>query len=444
MKDTSVASEQAAAPQSNILIKIGFIIVLMLLLLIPLVWIQNLINERENLQEQVRNDITQSWGPVQTMTGPVLCIPYYTTEISGKSIEKTEHVLYCSPEQLNIHSDIRTEQRKKGIFSAVVYHTADTLKGTFNLTEIPLDPKVTYQWEKAILITGLTDPTCITQSVATLWNDAPVRANIGVKYEGFVSKGFYSPVNVRPDQKEYTFSITAPFRGSGTLQYLPVGKSSQLSVQSDWPSPSFSGKQLPVQKAINTSGFTAQWSSSEFNRPVPDYWSDTEVRAGDHSASMVIGLVQTASEYQQNMRSAKYGFLVISLSFMLFFFYEVMVKVRIHPVQYSMIGLSLVIFYALLLSFTEHFGFKTAYITAYIAVVSLLAMYVYAILGTMKATLSIVGLYTLLYAYIYVILQLEDFALLVGSLGVFFVLALVMFLSRKIDWYRLSSRQVVR
>jgi inner membrane protein len=434
-------NQKIGTTQKQLLFKISFILVLMLLLLLPISWIQGLISERETLQATVKEDITSSWGREQTLTGPVLCIPYTVPNTGGvKGV--VEHVLFYTPEQLDITTKAATELRTKGIFSTVVYTSTNRIEGTFDLSNLPTGNGIAYQLEKATLITGLSDPTSISEGVKIQWDGAAQRANIGVKYSTFVQNGFHSIVPVQQGQKNYPFSITFGMRGASGLNFVPSGKNTTVAMTSDWNSPSFTGKQLPNTREISDAGFTANWSTSEFNRPFADYWSDQEVTYAHIQTSFGVNLLQTANYYQQNMRTAKYAFLVIGLSFLVFFFYEVMMRIRIHPIQYIMIGLSLVIFYSLLLSITEHAGFGTAYLISGLSVVTLIAFYTYSIVKKAKPVVMLVGLFTMLYVYIYIILQLEDFALLAGSAGLFFILALIMSISRKIDWYQMSISSI--
>lgn len=430
-------NQKSGTTQKQLLFKISFILVLMLLLLLPISWIQGLITERETLQATVKEDINSSWGREQTLTGPVLCIPY-TVPSTGGEKGVVEHVLFYTPEQLDVVAKAATELRTKGIFSTVVYASTNRLEGTFDLSNLPTGHGIVYQFHKATLIMGLTDPTSVTEGVKIQWNGAAQRANIGVKYSTFVHNGFHSSVPIQGEQTSYPFSVTFGVRGASGINFVPSGKNTTVAMSSDWISPSFTGKQLPNTREISDAGFTANWSTSEFNRPFADYWSDQEVTYANIQTSFGVDLLQTANYYQQNMRTAKYAFLVIGLSFLVFFFYEVMMGIRIHPIQYIMIGLSLVIFYSLLLSITEHAGFGIAYFISSVSVVTLVAFYTYSIVKKIKPVVMLISLFTLLYVYIYIILQLEDYALLAGSAGLFFILALIMTISRKIDWYRMS------
>jgi len=217
-------------------------------------------------------------------------------------------------------------------------------------------------------------------------------------------------------------------------------------MSSDWPSPGFVGKVLADNHDITDKGFSANWKVSEYSRSVPSIWSDDQYRVGNGNRSFGVELIQPVDQYQQNMRSAKYALLIISLSFVAFFFFEVMYRKKVHPVQYTFIGLSLSIFYYLLLSISEHLGFDMAYMIASTSIIALILGYSKSILKSSKS-LWILGLILiLLYSYIFILLQLEEYALIAGSIGLFSILAMIMYMSRNVDWYNMgksNSKQTV-
>ncbi len=424
--------------QTQLLIKMAFILVLILILIIPVVWIQSLIQERTYLQQQVEQEVAASWGNQQTLQGPVLCIPYLTTTVVDKKSYTEQHLMFVSPMDQSIKSDAVSEIRTKGIFNTVVFTTTNEVTGSFDLSKLPQEKNQSYEFDKAILITGITDPTAITSKIDVLWDNAAQESAPGIKHQGFAHAGFHCPAPIKNDQKTYAFNLKFSVRGTSALAFIPSGKVSDITLKSNWPSPSFTGKNLPQTRNITDQGFDAKWTANVYNRPFGDFWRDAEYSPQPEQTAFGVTLLQTADYYQKNMRSAKYAMLVIALSFMFFFFYEMLLKIRIHPIQYLLVGLSLAVFYALLLSITEHLGFNKAYWISCAAVVLLIAVYAYAIIKKLSLIALLVFLFVLLYAYIFVLLQLEDFALLAGSIGLFFILATVMLLSRKIDWYRIN------
>lgn len=425
--------------QKPLFFKMGFIVLLTLLLLLPMAWIKGLIAERQGLQNRVKDDIAQAWGGRQRVSGPLLAIPYQRTISTDKGPVEKRQVLFVTPDELAIQTDIDTETRYKGIFSTAVYAAVATVTGSFDASIIPQPSDQIYLWEEAVLLLGLSDPSSITQQVDCQWQGQQIKVVPGIKHSKFPSQGFHSAVPLEAEPKRYSFELRFSFRGSSELHFLPTGKNSTVRVAADWPAPSFTGKNLPLERDIAPTGFTARWGASEYNRPFPATWSDGEYQDALKQGLFGTTLLQPADHYQKNMRTAKYAFLVIALSFLTFFLFEILLKARIHPVQYVMVGFSLAIFYALLLSFSEHIGFDWAYLVSFAAVLLLIAPYAYSILKRPRPVWLLSGLFALLYGYIFVILQLEDYALLAGSLGLFAILAAVMLLSRRIDWYNLQA-----
>ena len=417
--------QKETSAQKQLFFKLGFIVLFILLLLIPVALIQDLIGERENLQRNVEQEIAASWGKEQTIQGPVLCIPYEKTYVFENKNLVERHLLYLAPEELKINSGIETEIRTKGIFNTVVFEGKNQMQGTFDITLLPKDAALKYLFNEAVLLTGLTDPTAVTQKINIRWNDTEQQAIPGTQNSEFIKSGFHNPAPITAGQSSCTFDIQLSLRGTSAMNYLPSGRNTTITAQSPWPSPSFTGRNLPAKRNITAQGFEANWTANEYNRPFPGFWLNDEYRTSSEQGVFGVKLIQTADFYQKNMRSAKYAFLVIALSFMTFFFFEMMLKIKIHPIQYILIGLSLAIFYALLLSLTEHIGFNSAYLISFGAVVALIATYAYAIFKTWKPILLLSFLFSLLYGYIFILLQLEDYALLAGSIGLFLILASV-------------------
>ena len=431
----------ASKDQRNLMLKIGFILFLTLLLMIPMALIQELIDERAVLQDQVAADVAASWGKEQLVQGPVLCIPFTeTTETLGKPYSN-DHLLFVTPDELKVNSKVISEIRTKGIFNTVVYTSNNRLTGSFNLDNIPKKPEITYHWSNAILITGITDPAAISDKITTQWNNTEVKTMPGVLHQGFTTSGFHSAAPITTQTGNFSFSQEFSARGTAGLRFLPTGKMTDIDMNSNWPSPSFSGRILPQERTISAEGFEAHWDANEYNRSFPDHWiaTNSSIQSSGNEHSFGVNFIQTADHYQKNMRSAKYAILVITLSFLVFFFYEIFLKIRIHPIQYMMIGFSLAIFYALLLSFTEHIGFNTAYLISASAVTILIALYAYAIIQKTKMIVWLTALFVMLYGYIFILLQLEDYSLLAGTIGLFAILAAVMMLSRKMDWYKIGQ-----
>ncbi len=432
-----------AAPKSQwqLLIKIGFILLLILFLMIPILMIDSLTSERANREMEAVEKVSQSWGRAQVVSGPVLAVPYIETSIVEGKPFSSEHVRYLLPEESNLKTTVDNQNRPLGIYAVAVYTVNCILKGRFDLSALPQGKGITYQWGKAALLTGISDQAAITGKTTATWGGTETKTIPGILYDQPMPGGFHSNVNCDARTTTVDFEQVFSMRGTSSLQFRPTGKVSAIDMSSNWNAPGFNGRLLPSTHDIGAQGFTAHWDANQYNRLLPDHWADKENNLGsiDSGNDFGVNFVQMADHYQKNTRSTKYAILVIALSFVVFFFYEILLKIRIHPIQYMLVGLSLAIFYVLLLSLTEHIGFNKAYISSALAVIGLIGMYIHAIIQRPRYTLMMAGLFGLLYGYIFVLLQLEDYALLAGALGLFAILACVMLLSRKVDWYGLKG-----
>ena len=256
--------QSASGAQKQLFIKLAFILVLILFLLVPVMWIRDMIYERENLQRQVEEEIAWSWGRAQTVTGPVLCIPFEkTVSYDGKTNNIENHFLYLTPEETKAEVKAATETRSKGIFNTVVFDAGNQLTGSFNLQNMPVDKNIKYLYGEAVLITGISDPEAVTGKVTFLWNGEEAKTIPGPGLTHFTTSGFHNPVIISPATEAYTFSLNFDLRGTTAINFLPSGKNSRIKTSSNWPSPSFTGKNLPRQREISGEGFIADWVSNE-------------------------------------------------------------------------------------------------------------------------------------------------------------------------------------
>jgi inner membrane protein len=432
-------TSETEAPKSQwqIFFKIGFILLLILLLMIPIAMTDALIYERAGLEQEAITKVSQSWGREQVVSGAVLAIPYTEKTVLEGKPTLVEHVRYLLPETSQMQVDVKNEKRTLGIYDVAVFTASCSQKGRFDLGALPKSQNTTYQWNKAALLMGIADQAAILGKTTATWGGSETKTIPGIPYGSVLPGGFHSNVACDAQTNIVEFAQTFSLRGTSSLDFRPTGKVATIDMASDWNHPSFNGRLLPSTRYINQLGFTAHWDANEYNRLLPNYWDDAEHNFGSPASENDFGVnfVQVADHYQKNTRSTKYALLVIALSFVVFFFYEVLLKIRIHPIQYMLVGLSLAIFYVLLLSLTEHVGFNRAYLSSAAAVIALVGIYIHAIIQRSRYTFLMVGLFAFLYGYIFVLLQLEDFALLAGALGLFAILACVMLMSRKVDWY---------
>lgn len=421
------------------LLAIGFIV---LILLIPQVMIQGIITERQSRQYSVVQEISQSWGGEQYVQGPVLSIPYKEwTEYENGQRSYTLRTMYFLPTELNIESKADHELRRRGIFDAVLYRSDVLLKGKFealSFRELNVSPD-NIQWEEARLSVGISSMTGIKNIIQLDWNGQQRRMEPGTANSELLASGVSAPVSVTETGEAYTFSIPMELNGTESLYFEPVGRITSASVQSSWPSPSFTGKTLPDKREISADGFSASWQVLDLNRNYPQQWKNDAFSFGD--SSFGVRLIRPVDEYLKNDRAAKYAILVIGLTFLIYFFFETLRKFNIHPFQYLLIGLALTVFYLLLLSLSEQIGFNAAYGTAALATIGLISFYSASVLKARQLVIQLTMLLCAIYSFIFVVLQLEDYALLAGSIGIFIALAAVMYYSRQVDWYNLKSEQ---
>jgi inner membrane protein len=262
--------------------------------------------------------------------------------------------------------------------------------------------------------------------------------NPGIPVKDIVASG----VSCKPEitgNKEFEFSFTLDINGSQSLNFLPVGKNTNVSLHSSWSNPSFSGSYLPDNREIGPDGFSADWNILHLNRNYPQQWTGSSYSIGE--SAFGLNLLFPVDQYQKSNRAVKYAIMFIALTFISFFFSETLRKIRIHPMQYLLVGFALIIFFSLLISLSEYVGFGYAYLISGSMIVAMITLYYYSLVKNIRATAIISLIMVTLYLFLFTILQLQDYSLIMGSIGLFVILAVVMFLSRKIDWYAPLNRQ---
>ena len=329
---------------------------------------------------------------------------------------------------------------ERGIYKIVVYESALDVKGSFidfDFKNLGIDEDDVH-FDKAVLNFGISDLKGIESQVELNWNDDKVLFNSGVSTSDVISVGINSNVDVsNKDLALHEFSFKLNLKGSQYLYFVPMGKTTDIEIKSNWTTPSFTGEYLPDDRDTDKNGFEAKWNVLNLNRNYPQSWIEDNYDVSN--TKFGTDLLLPVDDYKKSYRVARYSILFIVLTFMVFFFVEVMNKVFIHPIQYLLVGISLVVFYTLLLSFSEHMLFNWAYLLAAGLTLTLITGYTAAILKSIKLSLLVSGVLLILYTFIFTIMQLEDYALLIGSVGMFLILAIVMFFSRKIDWYNTNK-----
>ncbi|MCO4782942.1 MAG: cell envelope integrity protein CreD [Candidatus Cloacimonetes bacterium] len=420
----------------SVAMKCGIIIFLVVLLIIPINMITDLVAERQSSRKHVIQEISHKWGQSQTIIGPILSIPYIrSNKPYSNSVTEYAHFL---PESLNIDSNLLPEKRSRNLHETVVYKSISTITGEFKFPDISglginlmnLDLK------NAIISLGITDSKGISETIEFEANQQKLQFRPGLSNSDVLSSGVHTPLTIEKD-KDIKFSIKSVIRGSEFIHFVPIGKETNVKINSSWSSPSFEGSFLPSQRKISDKGFEANWKVLNLNRNYPQKWLGKQFNIA--TSSFGVRLFIEANIYQQTTRSVKYAFLFILLTFTAFFFCEILYKRQIHPIQYLLIGLSIVIFYTLLLSLSEYISFDIAYWVSTTAIVGIITLYASAILKSKQMALAICTVLSHLYGFLFVLLQLEDMALLLGSFGLFLALAASMYLSKDVDWYKLSD-----
>lgn len=421
--------------RNKLVIKSFFIGFLVLALLIPTFLIMYLVNERKERKQEVTKEISNKWSASQTITGPFLIVPYTEVE-SNVQVKK---YLYILPEVLDINGNIEPEIRYRSIYKVPVYTTKPLLlKGKFSknsLNAVNVNTAL-IRWNESRLCIGITDLKGLKEQVIK-WNGQPLAMEAGMPESSIAEQGINTllPLDSSFLTGEYDFSVQLNLQGSEELSFTPMGSSTSVHLASKWNNPAFDGRYLPDTEKVNKNSFEADWKISQFNRDFPKTFANSSNMKYSVAASAFgVVLLSPFDAYAQTMRSLKYAILIIALTFFAYFFTEIFQRRPVHPLQYILIGMALVVFYTLLLSLSEYILFPTAYLTAASATIILLGWYTYSIFKKGSTTFIFALLLSALYTFIYVLIQMQDNALLFGSIGLFILLALAMYLSRKIDW----------
>lgn len=420
--------------------KMAFVGLLMALLLIPVFMIQDLVRERESNGYSANREVAGKWGANQQVAGPILTIPYRVVTRFGKApSDTTIEYAHFLPEKLKVSGALEPEIRHRGIYDVALFKADLALEGTFAQPDFSgwrIAPE-DILWGDAYVTVSLPDVRSLAAAVPMEWNGKHTEF-IPDNYVGSpVVGGLHTRVAVSPvatGGKDVRFAMTMKLNGSGNMDFLPMGKETRISVTSPWRSPSFTGAFLPSGSKVGDTGFNADWNTLHLSRSFPQSWRHQEVTSADWGKyAFGVELLLPVDRYQKTTRCAKYAFLFILLTFLVFFMNETFDKRRIHPLQYLVVGCALCLFYLLLLAFTEHIPFNAAYAIAMAGVVGLITAYGMAVLSSRKRALALGGMLTGLYAYLFTLLQMEDFALLTGAIGLFVILSGVMYLTRKLN-----------
>jgi inner membrane protein len=425
------------------LIRILLIGFLILLLQIPIAMIRGAINEREQRRWEAIEEVTAKWGKSQSIEGPTIVVPYLKrwseTYGDGKQHIRTKiQYAHFLPEQLHITGRINSDVRYRGIFKIPVYRMSLTMKGQFNrpdFAEWEIESKDIF-WDRAHLSINISDARAITNQVSLSWNGMELGFLPGSGESSENRPGIHTPLKARLQGKKFDFSLPLELNGSVGVFFVPFGRETKVVLESDWTEPSFQGGWLPTERSINDDGFQATWSIPFLSRSYPQQWiSESETEKMISLSQFGVNLVSPIDHYRMAHRSVKYAALFLILTFVMLWLFEIRSNIRIHSLQYLLVGAGMCLFYLLELSISEHIGFLASYIIASSAIVGLVSSYSIAVLQSVKRATIVGTVFALLYAYLYVLLRNQDYALLVGSIGLFLIVATIMYLTRKVNWY---------
>ena len=432
-------------------LRVVTVAILVLVLMLPIAMIGGLVAEREARRAGAVQEVSAKWGGVQQVVGPFLVVPYTVNVESlegGRTVvvqRKAAHAVFLA-EGIETKATLRTEMRSRGIYRVPVYRMELIATGRFarpDFSRLGIVP-ASVDWSRVQLVLGMSDPRAIQQQTAVRWQGAEVPMMPGSGTYASSQPGIHAIVGFPEDVPSVEFSLPLIVNGSQGAYFVPFGESSVVRLDANFPHPSFQGNWLPAERSVGNSGFTARWSIPFLGRSFPQAWTGDdklEVGAIAEASQFGVDLVNPVDHYRMAERSVKYAGLFILLTFATLWLFEVRSGLRVHPVQFLLLGGALCLFYLLLLSLSEHIPFLAAYATASVAVVAMVAAYGYNVLGASSRGLATGLVVALLYGYLYVLLVNEDYALLIGSVGLFAILGLIMYSTRNVDWSQVGKSE---
>ncbi|MDB4924190.1 cell envelope integrity protein CreD [Mucilaginibacter sp.] len=434
--------------KESVTVKLMFIGILIILLLIPSFMIESLITERAKRHDEMEKDVSDKWSASQLIQGPVLVIPYKRQlkdrDASNKVIIKEViENFYVLPENLHIKALVNSETLHRGMYETVVYNTQVKVWGDFrtglNKLAITADQLML---DKAKLTFSISDLKGLKTNPIIKSAGQSLQAEPVFNEKGLFNNGLQADINLTSTKDQpVTFDFLLDLKGSKELSFLHTGKTTDVEVSGNWKTPSFSGRYLPDYRKVDEKGFTAKWRMLYYNRPFEQQWTadDSTINKMTHNGNAIFGvkLKVPVDQYQKTMRTSKYGILIILLTFISLFLTELISKQKIHLFNYILIGAAMIIYYTLLLSFSEQIGYNLAYLIASVATITLISIFIASLLKNKMAAILFAMILTIFYVFIFVIIQLEDLALLIGSIALFIIVSTLMYFSRKINWDKL-------
>ena len=463
----------------SLLARSAIILVITLLLLIPLAFVKDIVSERQTLQMEAANNISTGWGKTQQISGPLLVVPYEVWQDCKKTIkvkedkeEKDKEVIerilsmrykLILPADLRFDAQIDPQIRYRGIYRQILYTSSVSIQGHFTLpvtadfpSKLPTEENVVasnlqkIHWDKAWLAVGIADLKAVTESGPLQWAGGAVTAyKPGAKAEKVLGPGFHADLSLtdKAAGAKQEFALKLALRGSNGMYFTPVGGQTAITLAGAWPAPSFQGDLLPVERSITDKDFSARWNISNLTRTYPQIEDvignpDKTQALGDiRKFTAGVALHETISLYRMVRRAVHYAILFIAASFVTLFAFEMASDRRMHLLQYGMVGLSMSLFYLVLLSLAEHVNFGLAFLAAGAVTAGMNSLYVAAALQSKARGLAMAVLLISLYSLLFSLLRMEDYALLVGTGLLVAMMAVLMFVTRKLTAVQEDARR---
>jgi len=414
--------------------KLGLISLLCVVLIIPLFWINQTILEREKYYQKSLDLVAKSWSQAQRIVGPLILVPYVDKADPKQPLK--EYVIL--PSELNASVVIHPEVRHRGIFEVTVYQADIAIQGSFSKFLTNEHPKKEFYWNQAKLILPISDLRGIN-SVKVTSDGQPLPIKQGTESLNAVISGVHAVMNLNPEvitgSTGMHFDVSLNLKGTDSINFLPIGKDTKIDVKSTWPDPSFIGQFLPVSREIKASGFEASWKIPYLARHLPESFDSKLIDQLFEKDAFGIRLLKAADHYKQAERATKYCYIFILYTFLAFFLFEVVKKIKIHIFQYGITACSLLCFFVLLTAFSEHLSFNIAYLLAATAIVAQVSLYTFKMVPDVATRVTFSVIFAALYGCLFWLLRLEDYAFLMGSLLMFSILSLTMYYTRNVKWY---------
>lgn len=422
--------------------KITTLIGCIVLLSLPLMMVRELINERADYRSEVVDAIEQSTSGSQKLAGPLIAIPITETLTRMENQKEVNYqrswVYYWLPESLAVAGKQTVESRRVGIYSGQVWHHALQIKASFDPLRLAALRKTNIVLGQPRLVVSVGDPRGIgaIHAPEVNGNVLSVEPGLGISGDG---AGIHMPMPaLAADNKPLEIAFSLDLNGTGEFSLVPLGRNSELQLTSNWPHPGFLGSFLPTQREVSAAGYRAHWQSSWFANDMGSYFKDDMEIPWSRLPAFSADVMSLADQYQLTDRATKYAILLIGLTFMAFFVFESLTRRPLHPMQYLLVGLSLVLFYLVLLALSEHIGFTAAWLAASLSGAVMNGIYLQAVLRGWRNSLLFVAALLLLDGVMWFLLHSEDSALLLGTGVLALALSVLMFLTRRVDWYALS------